>query len=85
MKRKKSLRLRVFGDMGLSKMEHWLAYRYRGGFGHPWLPIWFKHIIVDIWNFFACMKYGHSIIGDVGDGVVINECMHCCEKVEEGK
>lgn len=65
--------------MGLGKIDHWLAYRYKGGFGYFWLPIYIKDIIVDIWNFFACRRYGHSIIGDIGDGEVINECMHCCK------
>lgn len=69
-------------DMGLSKIDHWLAYRWKGGFGYPWMPKWLQHLIADIWNFFACRKYGHQIIGDIGNGEVCNECMHCCKKID---
>ena len=70
--------------LGIAKMDHWLVYSGRAcGFGHKWLPMWVKRRIINIWNFFACWRFGHSTIGDVGDGEFINECMHCCKEFGE--
>ncbi len=70
-------------SLGIAKMDHWLSYHLRGGFGNRWLPMCIKRKIVHVWNFFACWKFGHSIIGDIGDDEFINECMHCCKEFGE--
>lgn len=80
----KAARNRFMYDVGLSKTDHWLLYRNEGGFGYTWMPARLKHAIVDVWNFFACWRFGHQSVGPI-EGEEGEECMHCCAKIEEVK
>ena len=44
-----------------------LAYVWRHGFGHRWLPYIAQHTIVSVWNAVACRIWGHDWFPDFDD------------------
>lgn len=74
----------IFGrKMGLAISGKHMGYGWGWGFG-LWMPLWLKDAIVTVWNFFACLIYGHEMFGPVwaADGALIAEkkCVACCKR-----
>lgn len=44
-----------------------------------WAPSWVQHVIVGVWNFFACRIYGHDYFGIPEEGIE-NRCVNCSKK-----
>jgi hypothetical protein len=74
----------MFNRCGLVKHNKALLYGHKHGFGQ-WLPMWFKQLVVGVWNRYTCNKFGHTgiLIKSPDDAYPV--CTNCCREAKDAE